>query len=365
MQNCAVRPCPAINKNRAGAYTVSVKRILFTGGGSAGHVIPNLAVMQELKGSYELAYMGTDGIERGLLSPFGCPYFLVNCPKLVRSLTPKNLTIPFRLISAERKALGMMEQSRPDLVFSKGGYASFPAVWAAQKLGIPVLTHESDLSPGLCTRMVAKKCRYVLTSFPETAKRFPNGRCVGSPIRRSLLSRNKSEALAKYGFGTRPVLLVLGGGSGSRALNAAVRDSLNTLLIRFDILHLCGKGNVMPNAPRGYVQREFERDMASAYACADLVLSRAGSNTVFELLTLGKPALLVPLEHASRGDQAENARYFAEKGLCAVLREQELDDLPSALLCLYGNASMRTSLKCYSSQNGTDAIIGVIREVIG
>ena len=161
--------------------------------------------MQELKGSYELAYMGTDGIERGLLSPFGCPYFLVNCPKLVRSLTPKNLTIPFRLISAERKALGMMEQSRPDLVFSKGGYASFPAVWAAQKLGIPVLTHESDLSPGLCTRMVAKKCRYVLTSFPETAKRFPNGRCVGSPIRRSLLGRNKSEALAKYGFGTRPV----------------------------------------------------------------------------------------------------------------------------------------------------------------
>ena len=169
----AVRPCASVNKKRAGAYTVCVKRILFTGGGSAGHVVPNLAVMQELKGRYELAYMGTDGIERGLVASFGCPYFLVNCPKLVRSVTPKNLAIPFRLAAAQKRALCVLRERTPDLVFAKGGYASFPAVWAAHRLKVPVLTHESDLSPGLCTRLVARKCRYVLTSFPETAKKIP------------------------------------------------------------------------------------------------------------------------------------------------------------------------------------------------
>ena len=342
-----------------------MKRILFTGGGSAGHVVPNLAVMQELKGRYELAYMGTDGIERGLVASFGCPYFLVNCPKLVRSVTPKNLAIPFRLAAAQKRALCVLRERTPDLVFAKGGYASFPAVWAAHRLKVPVLTHESDLSPGLCTRLVARKCRYVLTSFPETAKKFANGKYVGSPVRRALLGRDRNAALAKYGFGGKPVLLVLGGGSGSRALNEAVRADLSELLPCFDILHLCGKGNLCQDPPRGYVQREFETDMASAYACADLVLSRAGSNTVFELISLGKPALLVPLEHASRGDQAENARYFAEKELCALLRERDLGQLTSALLCLYGNAKIRAALKTNSAAIGTDAIVGVIREVIG
>lgn len=342
-----------------------MKRILFTGGGSAGHAVPNLAVMQELKGRYELAYMGTDGIERGLIAPFGCPYHLVNCPKLVRSLTPKNLTIPFRLLSAQRQALNILEEEPPDLVFSKGGYASYPAVWAAQRLHIPVLTHESDLTPGLCTRLVARKCRYVLTSFPETAKKFSNGRCVGSPIRRALFTGERRTARAKYGLGEKPVLLVLGGGSGSHTLNEAVRANLDDILIRFDVLHLCGKGSILQEAPHGYVQREFETDMTSAYACADIALSRAGSNTVFELIALGKPALLVPLERGSRGDQLQNARYFAEKQLCMLLRERDLKELSSALLCLYGNAGVRTSLRQTAAANGTDAIVSVIREIIG
>lgn len=343
-----------------------MKRILFTGGGSAGHVIPNLAVMQELKGQYSIAYMGTDGIERALVASFGCPYFLVDCPKLVRSLTPRNLTIPFRLVQAEHHALAILRDRTPDLVFSKGGYASFPAIWAAHRLHVPVLTHESDLSPGLCTRLAAKKCRFVLTSFPETAKRFPNGKYVGSPIRRSLFAGERRMARAKYGFfGEKPVLLVLGGGSGSRALNEAIRRHLPKILPRFDVLHLCGKGNIQPDAPRGYVQRAFENDMASAYACCDLALSRAGSNTVFELLALGKPALLVPLEHASRGDQAENAHYFSERGLCAELHENELDRLPEALLCLYGNASVRNGLARRKAENGTDAIIDIIRGILG
>ncbi len=342
-----------------------MKRILFTGGGSAGHVVPNLAVMQELKGRYALAYMGTDGMERRLVAAFGCPYFLVNCPKLARSLSPRNLAIPFRLAAAQRRALGILREKTPDLVFSKGGYASFPAVWAAHRLRVPVLTHESDLTPGLCTRMIAGKCRYVLTSFPETANKFRNGRCVGSPIRHALFAGGRERAMRAYGFdGSKPVLLVLGGGSGSRTLNEAVRAQLDALLPRFDILHLCGAGNVAAAAPRGYVQREFEPEMAAAYACADLALSRAGSNTVFELIALGKPALLVPLERASRGDQLANARYFSERGLCALLRERELDDLPAALLRLYGSASVRTSLARYRAADGTNAVLDVIHELL-
>ena len=201
-----------INKTQPAAYTVEVKYLLFTGGGSAGHVTPNLAVMQKLRGKYRLAYMGTGGIEKALLAPFGCPYYLVECPKLVRSLTPKNLTLPFRLRTAQKAALAVLERETPDLVFSKGGYASYPAVWAAAKLGVPVLTHESDLTPGLCTRLVAKKCTRVLTSFPETASRFANGVCVGSPIRSELFGKPRDRARKKYGFrGEKPVLLVLGG----------------------------------------------------------------------------------------------------------------------------------------------------------
>lgn len=348
------------------AYTVPVKRILFTGGGSAGHVVPNLAVMQELRGRYAIAYMGTGGVERTLTAPFGCPYFLVECPKLVRSLTPKNLAIPFRLVRAERRALAILREHTPDLVFSKGGYASFPAVWAANRLHVPILTHESDLSPGLCTRLTAKKCRMVLTSFPETAGRFSNGTYVGSPIRRALFAGDRRAARAKYGFsGEKPILLALGGGSGSRAINDALRGSLGNILPRFDVLHLCGKGNLISGAPHGYVQRAFEPDMASAYACCDIALSRAGSNTVFELLALGKPALLVPLERASRGDQLQNARYFARQGLCAVLREGELGSLNEALLCLYGNASVRTNLAHRQRENGTDAIVEIIRRLLG
>lgn len=342
-----------------------MKRLLFTGGGSAGHVVPNLAVMQELIHSYKIAYMGTNGIEQNIIKSFGCPYFCVNCPKLSRSLTPKNLSIPFRLAASQRKALEIFRHEQFDLVFSKGGYASYPAVWAAHRLKIPIISHESDLSPGLCTRMIAGKCRYILTSFPETAEKFRNGKWVGSPIRREIFSGDASSARRKYGFsGTKPVLLVLGGGSGSRILNEAIRKQLAKLLPDFDILHLCGKGNIVKSTHRGYIQLEYEADMGDAYACCDLALSRAGSNAVFELIALKKPALLVPLAHATRGDQAKNAAYFAKKDLCAILDEQQLDQLPSALLCLYGNARIRNALQSDITVSATQAISEIIRSVI-
>ncbi|MDE5896242.1 MAG: glycosyltransferase, partial [Clostridia bacterium] len=185
--------------------------------------MPNLALMNELKYTHRIAYMGTDGIERNLVGNAGYPFFCVNCPKLRRSFCLENFKIPFQLRRAKKEALAVLEKERPDLEFSKGGFASYSAVWAAHKLKIPVLTHESDLSAGLCTKLIAKKCRSVLTSFPKTAAQFPNGTCVGSPIRKEILRGDRLRALKKYGFPAQAtVLLVLGGGSGSKALNDAV-----------------------------------------------------------------------------------------------------------------------------------------------
>lgn len=341
-----------------------MKYLLFCGGGSAGHVVPNLAVMNELKYSHRLAYMGTDGIEKKLVEEAGYPFFEVNCPKLVRSLTPENLKIPFRLRHAEKEALRILEKEKPDLVFSKGGFASYPAVWAAHKLDLPVLTHESDFSPGLCTKLIAKKCRHVLTTFPETAKLFPNGKCIGSPMRKELFRGDRQRALKKYSLtGEKPILLILGGGSGSRAVNEAVRANLSVLLKKWQILHLCGGGNLMESPPEGYVQREFESDMGSAYAACDCVLCRAGSNTVFETIALKKPALFIPLEKGSRGDQLQNALYFEKRGLCKILRECDLSELPSALNALLKDDVLRFSLSASEIQSGTPAILEEIKQL--
>lgn len=339
-----------------------MKRILFTGGGSAGHVVPNLALMNEMKYSASLAYMGTGGIEKGLVTNAGYRFFEVDCPKLVRSLTPKNLLIPFSLHRAVKRARLILKEWEPDLVFSKGGFASYPAAKAAFSLKIPVYTHESDLTPGLCTKLIAKRCKAVFTSFPETASRFANGKCVGSPIRREILCGEKSRARAKYGFsGRKPVLLVLGGGSGSRTLNEAVERAFPQILSAFDVLLIAGKGNAMKNPPEGVVQREFEQDMGSAYAAADLVLCRAGSNTVFELLTLKKPAVLVPLQKNSRGDQLQNALYFEKQGLCKVLCETELSKLPEILLATHRDAALHKALDASNFHSATGALVALLK----
>ncbi len=339
-----------------------MKRILFTGGGSAGHVIPNLALMRELQYSRELCYMGTGGIEKSLV---GVPFFEVDCPKLIRSFTPKNLSIPRRLHAAKRRALAILKEHPVDLVFSKGGFASYPAVWAAHRLGVPVLTHESDLTAGLCTKLIAKKCVYVLTSFPETARCFRNGLYTGSPVRREILTGDRARALHKFGLpADRPVLLVLGGGSGSRALNEAVRARLPELLARYSVLHLCGKGNCVPASSPLYIQREFEHDMGSAYAAADVVLCRAGSNTVFELLALKKPAVLVPLAHGSRGDQLDNALYFKRRGLCELLPERDLSALPETIIRTQESEALRLALQNSAFESGTPRILGLIRKLL-
>lgn len=340
-----------------------MKRILFTGGGSAGHVVPNLAIMREIKYSYEISYMGGGGIETKLVGKAGFPFFRVDSPKLIRDFSAENLRIPFRLQRAKREALKVIEAKKFDLVFSKGGFQSYPAVWAAHRLKIPVLTHESDLSPGLCTKLIARKCKYVLTSFPETAERFPNGKFVGSPIRREVFSGDKMRARQKYSVPSGlPVLLVFGGGSGSRTLNEAVGHALTALNRRFFVLHITG-GEEKGRTER-YLPLPFEPDMGSAYAAADVVLSRAGSNTVFELLALKKKAILVPLEQGSRGDQLENAAYFAKKGLFFLLPEARLGELPIAAEEVLRDRAIEEALAASDFRSGTEAIVGLIKEIL-
>lgn len=340
-----------------------MKTIALTGGGSAGHVVPHLALLPELKKHFRVVYIGTDGIEKSMLAGSGVTFYTICASKLVRGSLLKNVTLPCRLIKSVRQAGRALEECGADLVFSKGGYVSLPVVLAARRKKLPVFSHESDFTPGIANKIISRRCTAVFTSFPETAKMLKNGVYSGSPVRPALYAGDRAAALRKYGFsGNKPVLLSFGGGSGSAAIGAAIEGALPRLLETFDVLHIRGKNGNVP-AKRGYVPLEFEPDMASAYACADYVLSRAGSNTVFELLALKKPALLVPLENKrSRGDQAENAEYFEKRGLCRVLREKDLapETLLQALAALERDSALKKRLAQCRLQNGNEAILAAL-----
>lgn len=348
-----------------------MKKILFTGGGSAGHVIPNLALIEEIlsSGEADVYYMGTDGIEKSLVAEWKIPYFQIECPKLVRGGgwkgLKRNLKIPFvfrRAIEQARKGLLTV---KPDLVFSKGGYVSLPVVFAAKKLNIPCFSHESDFSPGLANRLLAGKCKFVFTSFPETANRIRHGKYSGAPLRRSVLASSRAEARKTMEIPFRQkTLLVFGGGSGSAAINEALRKNLKTLTERYLVLHVCGKGNLVQSNFKNYRQFEFIADMGMAYAASDVVISRAGSGTVFEILALKKPALLIPLEGQTRGDQIENAAYFAQKGLCRVLKQSDLSNLVEAIDKTISDEALQTNLLEHDFSDGNKNILREIRKTL-
>ena len=338
-----------------------MKKILFTGGGSAGHVIPNLALIEELlsQGKTDVCYMGTEGIEKSIITAQKIPYYTISCPKLVRgknfSALKNNLHIPCAFRRAVKEAERGLAVFHPDLVFSKGGYVALPVVFAAKKLSIPCVAHESDFSLGLANRLSASKCKTVLTAFPETANALNNGKYGGAPIRRSLLSVKRSDARKALSIDEKErVLLVFGGGSGSQALNAALQKRLKTLTEKYFILHVCGKGNTVENNFKNYRQFEFVADMGTLYAAADLIVSRAGAGTVFELLALKKPAILIPLEGATRGDQKQNAEYFQAKGLCRVLTQSKLDTLEQEIDEAFADKSLKSRLldSVFSQGNG-------------
>lgn len=318
--------------------------IILTGGGTAGHVTPHLAILPYLRKDFDkIYYIGSEhGIEKDIIKKEDIPYYSVPCAKFNRSLNFNNVTIPFKLISGYLKAGKLLDKIKPDVIFSKGGYVAIPTVLAGKKRNIPIISHESDYSLGLANRITAKYCKKILTSFKDTASTIKNGEYVGSPIRKALFSTNKENALKKFSFlGSKPILLVTGGSQGAQFINKILRDSLPNLLPKYDVIHICGKNNLIDELnQKGYYQVEYMNDIENAFAVASVCVSRAGSNTVFELLALKKPCILIPLpKGTSRGDQILNAEYFQKLGLVNVLPQQVLtpESLTLSINSTYAN----------------------------
>ena len=340
-----------------------MKKILFCGGGSAGHVIPNIALIEQLK-EYEIYYTGTGGIEERICKLNGIDFYRFDAVKLVRGKIFCNLSIPFKLIKSVRQAGRILDEIKPDLLFCKGGYVCIPPAFAAKKRNIPIIAHESDIEAGLANKIIASKCKKLLTAFPDTALKFKNGKFVGTPLRKNLFDRDRNEAKKDLDLDTsRPTILVFGGGSGSQIINDNLRKILFELCKEVNVLHLCGKGNSITTNVYGYKQIEFAEDMGKIYACADYAVARCGSNSAFELIALKIPTLFIPLENkSSRGDQVKNAEYFYNAGLCRVLNERDLspESLKSAIHGLICDDKIKTALEKSNFKCGNDSIKKVI-----
>ena len=312
-----------------------MKKIVLTGGGTAGHVTPNLALVETLKqAGYEIEYIGSyEGIEKSLTADYNLPYHEIATGKLRRYFDVKNFTDPFRVIKGFSQASKLMKQLKPDIVFSKGGFVSVPVVFAAGRRKIPVIIHESDMTPGLANRLSFRYATKICCNFPETVEKLPSGKATftGSPIRAELFTGDKNKAKEFCGFtDDKPVIMVMGGSLGAVAVNEAVRAVLDKLLNDFNIVHLCGKGKLDESliGKSGYVQYEYIKDeMRDLFALADLIISRAGANAICEIAALSIPNILIPLsKEASRGDQILNAESFVKQGFSVMIEEEDVTD---------------------------------------
>lgn len=311
------------------------KRIVLTGGGTAGHVTPNIALIPRLRElNYEIYYIGSyEGIEKKLIEDFDIPYYGIATGKFRRYFDPKNFTDPFRVMKGYSEARKYLKDLKPDIVFSKGGFVSVPVVRAAASLDIPCVIHESDMTPGLANKLCIPVASKVCCNFPETIQMLPEGKAIltGSPIREELARGNKIAAYDICRFtSNKPVVMIIGGSLGAEAINKTVRDALPKLLQDFQVVHICGKDkvdNLMLNIT-GYKQFEYVKtELKDIFAMADVVVSRAGANSICELLALKKPNLLIPLSaHSSRGDQLLNAKSFESQGFSLLIDEDYLTE---------------------------------------
>lgn len=312
-----------------------MKHIVLTGGGTAGHVTPNIALIPRLKElGYEISYIGSlDGIEKKLIEELNIPYYGISSGKLRRYFDLKNFSDPFKVLKGYAQSRKLLKKLKPDVVFSKGGFVTVPVVVAAKGCKIPAIIHESDMTPGLANKLAIPSATKVCCNFPETLKHLPEEKAVltGTPIRQELLSGDKLEALKFCGFtASKPVIMIIGGSLGAAAVNDSMRKILPELLKDFQVVHLCGKGKLDESLQNteGYIQFEYiKKELADLFALADIVVSRAGANAICEILALQKPNLLIPLSaKASRGDQILNARSFEKQGYSMVLEEEEITD---------------------------------------
>jgi len=350
------------------------KKIVLTGGGTGGHILPNLALVPRLKSAFDICYIGApNSMEEDLVKKIdGVTFFSVPAVKLRRSLSPRNLLIPFKLLSGIRKAKKLLKEIKPDVVFSKGGYVALPVVMAARKLKIPYIIHESDMSMGLANRLAAKKSKYVCGGFANAVEGLDNGVRTGAPIRHILYEGSASTAKASLGITSdKPVLLVMGGSSGAAAINQAIAGCLDTLTAKYEVIHLTGKGkSPLSNSSLSYYHPiEFTQSIQDLFALTSLCVTRGGAGALFELTALNIPSLIIPLpkSRSSRGDQVQNAKYFEERNYAAVLEQENLT--PETLLSSIEDLSSRVPVlkKAMATATGIDGsakIVELIKKTV-
>ena len=312
---------------------MSKYKIIMTGGGTAGHVTPNLALVPSLKKEgFDIKYIGSrNGIEKEIIQKNEIPYFEISSGKIRRYFDFKNFSDPFKVLKGVFEAARILTKEKPDLVFSKGGFVSVPVVIAASIKKIPVVAHESDITPGLANKLASPFCDKLCVTFRESLKYIKGNKGVltGSPIREEILNGSKVKGQKLCGFyGDKEVLFIMGGSLGSKVINEVIRENLEELLKSFDIIHICGKENIDEELIqyKNYKQFEFVgEELPDFMALADYIVSRAGANSIFEFLALKKPTLLIPLSRkASRGDQILNAESFKKDGYALVLEEEDI-----------------------------------------
>ena len=349
------------------------KKIVLTGGGTAGHVTPNIALLPYLKeAGYDIYYIGSkNGIEKQLIQDYKIPYTGISTGKLRRYFDLKNFTDPFRVVNGFFEARRALKKLHPDVVFSKGGFVSVPVVRAAHSLKIPCIIHESDMTPGLANKLCFGAAAKVCCNFPETVKTLPAGKAVltGTPIRDELFTGDREKGLSLCGFtADKPVIMIMGGSQGAVAVNKAVRNHLDELLKDFQVVHLCGKDHLDPSleGKEGYKQFEYvKEDLKHIFAATDLMISRSGANAICEILALQIPNILVPLAAGSRGDQVLNANSFAEQGYSVVVATDDLDSkIIETVKAVYENRQAFKDAMARSSQkNASRVILDLIENV--
>ncbi len=347
-------------------------KIVLTGGGTAGHVTPNIALIPHLRKHFnEICYIGSEnGIENNLIKDIkDIKFYPITTVKFIRGFTLKNLLIPFKLIKGINDAKKILKTIKPTVIFSKGGFVAVPVVIAAKQLKIPIIAHESDSTMGLANKIIYKYCNKMCFSFNNFDNKYKKkGLHTGSPIRDELFNPCKNNPYNNLEFNkTHKTILVTGGSLGASAINNVIFNNIEELTKEFNILHIVGKNNLnkqLINKYKNYKQIEYCKDMQNAFDIADIVISRAGSNTIFELLALKKLFILVPLPKGnSRGDQIDNANIFKSLGYCEVINQEEfnVNNLRNTLLKMIKNKNTyMLKMKTENSKNANKEITNII-----
>lgn len=341
------------------------KKICFTGGGTLGHVNPNLYLAEELR-DYDLMYIGTDGIEKDAVKKAGIDFYEIRATKLRRGKVLVNLRVPFELVRAIKQAKKILKEQKPDLIVSKGGFVSLPVCIAGRKLRIPIISHESDYSFGLANKIILHFSNIMCVNYEHLANPKKHIIYTGPVISNAFKYSNiKANIKLDINF-EKPTILIIGGSSGSKIINQAVYSCLDKLCERYNVIHIVGKGNLSKNKANNYNQIDITDNVPYLMSISDLVVGRAGAGVVFECAYMHKPMILIPLQNGqSRGDQVQNAEYFYRLGCATILEEFKLNAttlMKSIELALPNVKDMINNLKKLDLSTGKEKMLKLINE---